>query len=345
MKNPHFDSLEFSLGLYGQTPQELCFKAKNAKQALQWQKLLRSRLTRLMGGFPASKVPLQARVLASKNMGSYTKETVLFETQAHLTAYGYFLKPKGFRSPGPSVVCLPGHGRGVDSIVGQDEHGRYRAFGQWGEYQADFALQCVSQGLAVFALEQLGFGYRRDPAAMGRGPAGSSCQPASGSALLLGQTMMAWRVYDLIRTVDYLLTRPEVDKKRIGVMGISGGGATALFGAALDTRIRLAMVSGYFNTFRDSIFSLSHCMDNYVPGLLRVAEMPDIAGLIAPRALFVESGSKDDIFPVAATQAAYKQTKKIFQRLGADSRLGMELFPEEHSFWGKQSFPFIKKNL
>jgi len=66
----------------------------------------------------------------------------------------------------------------------------------------------------------------------------------------------------------------------------------ALFSAALEPRIRAAMVSGYLNTFRDSVFSLSHCIDNYVPGILNWAEMYDIAGLIAPRPLFAESGER-----------------------------------------------------
>ena len=82
-------------------------------------------------------------------------------------------------------------------------------------------------------------------------------------------------------------------------MGISGGG-THLFSAALDPRIRVAMVSGYLNTFRDSVGSLAHCIDNYVPGILNWAEQYDVAGLIAPRALFANR-RKDNIFPIAAS--------------------------------------------
>ena len=70
------------------------------------------------------------------------------------------------------------------------------------------------------------------------------------------------------------------------------------------------MISGYLNTFRDSILSLSHCIDNYVPGILNWAEMYDVAGLIAPRPLFAESGEKDDIFPVAASRASFARVKK-----------------------------------
>ena len=95
--------------------------------------------------------------------------------------------------------------------------------------------------------------------------------------------MIGWRVHDVMRTIDWIGTRKELDVSRVGCMGISGGGTCTLFSAALEPRIRAAMVSGYLNTFRDSVFSLSHCIDNYIPGILNWAEMYDVAGLIAPR--------------------------------------------------------------
>ena len=157
--------------------------------------------------------------------------------------------------------------------------------------------------------------------------------------------MIAWRVYDVMRAVDYLSEREEVDPKRIGCMGISGGGTITFFASALERRIKAAVVSGYFNTFKDSILSISHCMDNYVPGVLRYAEMYDIAGLIAPRPLFVESGTKDDIFPVEATRDSFGKAKRIYQAFGAQDRLGMEIFEGEHSFHGVGAFPFLKRWL
>src|SRR6185503_7834308 len=104
---------------------------------------------------------------------------------------------------------------------------------------------------AVLALEPLGFGRRRDAAARAKGPETSSCQPAAGAALLLGETMLGWRVRDAMAAVTILRRTPAVDPRRIGIMGISGGGTVSLFTAALDTRIAAAVVSGYFNSFRD----------------------------------------------------------------------------------------------
>ena len=159
--------------------------------------------------------------------------------------------------PHPAMICVPGHGRGVDDIVGIDENGRDRT--ERVTYQFDFAVQ-AELGMAAVAIEPLGFGCRRDPAARKTCPDRSSCQPAAGAALLLGQTMIAWRVFDVMRTIDWIETRSDLDAKRIGCMGISGGGTCTMFSAALEPRIGVAFVSGYLNTFRDSIFSLSHCM-------------------------------------------------------------------------------------
>ena len=173
----------------------------------------------------------------------------------------------------------------------------------------------------------------------------SSCQPVAGAALMLGQTMIGWRVYDVMRTIDWIETRKELDAGRVGCMGISGGGTCTLFSAALEPRIRAAMVSGYLNTFRDSVGSLAHCIDNYVPGILNWAEMHDIAGLTAPRPLFVESGQKDDIFPIAASIESFNHVREIYRVFGTADRIEQEVFPGEHSFWGKRGIPFLARQL
>jgi hypothetical protein len=104
-------------------------------------------------------------------------------------------------------------------------------------------------------------------------------------------------------------------------------------------------VSGYLNTFRDSILSLSHCMDNYVPGILNWCEMYDVAGLIAPRPLFIESGDKDNIFPIEASRESYKRVKRVYESMNAGEAVAQEVFEGEHSFHGKLGIPFLKKAL
>jgi hypothetical protein len=86
-------------------------------------------------------------------------------------------------------------------------------------------------------------------------------------------------------------------------------------------------------------------MDNFVPGILEWAEMHDVAGLIAPRPFFAESGEKDNIFPIEAAQASFSHVRRIYDVFGAADRIEHDVFPGEHSFWGKRGVPFLVKHL
>jgi dienelactone hydrolase len=343
-REPDFDTLTYSRNAYTENEPALAFHANTPKEARDWQRKLRRKLGQLLGGFPRQRCPLAVRSLQVDDFDGYTREHVVFQSRRRMSVFGYFLTPKHRPDGGlPAVLCLHGHGRGVDDIVGIAEDESQRK--EYGEYQNDFALQCVDRGYAVLAIEQLGFGRRRDQKSKQGGAGSSSCQPASGAALLLGQTMIGWRVYDGIRSLDYLSTRKEVDPSRIAAMGISGGGTTTFHLAAVDRRVAAAVVSGYFNTFKDSILSISHCMDNYVPGILQYAEMYDLAGLIAPRGLFAESGTRDNIFPYRATKRAVGKAKAIYKVFGCPEKIGLEVFEGEHSFHGKGAFEFLERWL
>jgi hypothetical protein len=109
--------------------------------------------------------------------------------------------------------------------------------------------------------------------------------------------------------------------------------------------VKAGVVSAYFNTFRDSIVQISHCPDNYVPGLLRDVELYDVAGLVAPRALFVESGEGDRIFPVAGFRTAVGKARAMYGVLGAPDAFGSEVHPGGHEFHGVGAFAFLDRAL
>jgi dienelactone hydrolase len=343
LQGRQLDPIAYSRERYAAAPRQLKFDATTRDDAAAWQAKLRTKLTDLLGGFPAERAPLRPAIVEVREFPGYRREKVLFDTRAGLSAVAYVLVPRDAAAPLATVVCVPGHGRGVDDIVGIDEKGQDRT--DKSGYQHDFALQAVEAGLAVVAIEPIAFGARRDPITARKGLGTNACQPAAGGALLLGETMIGWRVWDVMRTIDYIAARPELDANRVGLMGISGGGTVTLFGAALDPRVKAALVSGYLNTFRDSVGSLSHCMDNYVPGILNWAEMHDIAGLIAPRPLFAESGEQDNIFPIQASVESFDHVRAIYRVFGAEDRVEHEVFPAEHSFWGKRGVPFLARHL
>lgn len=338
-----FDPVAWSRLRYQEMPRQLRFTARNAADARAWQKKLRPKVVSLLGGFPSKRPPIQARILETRDFPAYTREAIVFESRPGLSVFGYLLKPKKASAPPPVALCIPGHGRGVDDIVGVNDKGGDRI--KKAGYQADFAIQAVEHGMAAFALEPLAFGCRRGAEAKKRGLGQSSCQPSAGAAMLFGETMIGWRVFDMMRSIDYLETRPDVDASRIGCIGISGGGTATLFGAAVEPRINAVLVSGYLCTFYDCILSLAHCIDNYVPGILQWAEMSDVAGLIAPRPFFAESGDADDIFPVDATRQAFAELKRVYDTLGAAAACSHQIFSGPHEFHGKGGLPFLAKHL
>jgi dienelactone hydrolase len=343
LEDRRFDPVAFSRDLYASAPRRLRFQAHTRPEAEQWQRELAAKLTELVGGFPTARAPLRPQVLESRSVAAYRREKVVFDSRPGVSVLAYVLTPSRATPRLPVMICVPGHGRGVDDIVGIDDQGRDRT--DKGGYQHDFALQVVEAGLAAVAIEPIGFGCRRDALNAQRGLAQKGCEPIAGGALMLGQTLIGWRVWDIMRTLDYVATRPELDAGRTGCMGISGGGTATLFAAALEPRLKVAMVSGYLNTFRDSIGSLAHCVDNYVPGILNWAEMHDVAGLVAPRPLFVESGEKDRIFPVQASVESFRAVREIYKVFGAEDRVEQEVFPDEHTFWGKRGIPFVVGQL
>lgn len=341
----HRDSLQYSLWRYAQAERRLKFPIDLPAEWPIWQRTARSKLTELIGlphSVDDARPALHVHYEPAVSRPGYARQWVQFETRPGMQAVGWLLVPDKLVGPRPAMICLPGHGRGIDEIVGLDEDAHDNDNVQ--SYQHNFAIQCVRQGYVTFALEMIGFGHRRDPAACNRGAESSSCMPAAGAALMLGETMVGWRVWDVIRSIDFLTGHSDVDSSRIGLMGISGGGTVASYAAALDQRVSCTMLSGSFSTFRDSIFVVMHCIDNYVPGILNWFEVADLAAMIAPRLLFCESGSEDDIFPENGVRKAFAETVETYNAMNAVENIALDVFQAGHVFDGHVGFSWIKSH-
>jgi dienelactone hydrolase len=150
---------------------------------------------------------------------------------------------------------------------------------------------------------------------------------------------------DALRLADYLETRPDLDTTRLGAMGISGGGMHTLFSVCVDTRIRACVISGYFCPWKDSIFNVNHCACNFVPGLHRFGEIHDLAGLLAPRPLLVEAGTRDPIFPLDGVKDAVERTRRIYRVFNAETEVETDIFEGRHSISGQRAYAFLKEKL
>ena len=153
---------------------------------------------------------------------------------------------------------------------------------------------------------------------------------------MLGKSLVGMRVRDGMRLVDYLATRrrPTQPARRDGHLRRRDAD---LLPHLLDTRIRPAVVSGYYSSFRDSILAMHHCTCNFVPGILHIGEMSDLVGLIVPRPMLVEAGTRDPIFPIQVVRASVAR-REVCAVLGGDPAKDVELdeFEGRHSISGRQ---------
>ena len=322
------------------------FRSANIAEARRWQRSAGAALSRLIGFQDGSSVGLTPRVLERVDKGDYVREKILLRTAAHTLMPVYLLLPKGAARPGV-VLAFAGHGYGVKDIVGLWEDGSERH--EPDGYHKDFAVALCRHGLAVAAPEISCFGERQTDfscldAELGQ-PTPSTCAHTAALAAHLGGSALGLRVRDARRLVDYLLTRRDLDAARLGAMGISGGGMHALFSAALDRRIGACVISGYFCTFRDSILAMHHCPCNFVPGLHAFGEMHDLAGLVAPRPMLIEAGSRDGIFPIASVRQAVKNARKVYGVFGASDAIETDYFEGRHQVSGRREYDFLAEKL
>ncbi len=329
--------------MYEDTKPMYAFAARNKEEWSEWRKDLKQQFIADLGGFPVHPAELSPRIIEETACDGYIRQRVVITTYAGLEMPMYVLKPVGMASDRfPAVIACHGHGYGSKEIAGLLPDGVKPLVEP--TYQQQFAVELVKQGVIVCAPEILGFGDRRI-ASETKNNAQNSCHRIATFLLQMGQSIAGHRVYETLRAIDYLCERPDVDPERIGCMGISGGGLVAGFAAAFDERIQAAAISGYVNTFKASILSIHHCVDNYIPGLNRHAEMPDIIGMIAPRPLLVESGTLDNIFPIAATLKACEQIHGIYRLLGKAENFETDIFEGGHRINGKKAYSWMVRNL
>jgi dienelactone hydrolase len=253
----------------------------------------RRELLDMLGLDPLPKrTPLQARTTGTIERPAYRIEKVVFQSSPGLYVTGNFYVPKEVARPGPTVLYLCGH-----SPHPQGAKTQYQDRAQW------FA----AHGYAVLVLDTLEF-------AEVAGPHHGTHNLNLWHWLSLGYTPAGVEVWNAIRALDYLATRPEVDMQRIGLTGISGGGAMTWYTAAVDDRIAVAAPSCSTFTYGSQAehwLAAGQCDCIYYHNTYGW-DFPGVAALIAPRPLIILSGQKDTIFPPDGYHAAYRRAKRVY---------------------------------
>lgn len=311
--------------------------AYDGGDVVAWQNRLRRKLRSLLGYASGPKTPLNVQQIWRRAHPLGIIEKIVFTSEPFADVPAYVCLPKNARPPYTFMICLQGHSTGMHVSIGVQRDDETQPFDSPGD--RDFALGCMARGIAALCIEQRSFGERREQMQQKVSPHG--CHDAAMQALLVGKTLISERVYDVDRGIDYLATRGDADMRRIGVMGNSGGGTITIYAAALLPRLAFAMPSCAFCTFRDSIGSIYHCADNYVPGILTVADMGDVLGLFAPRPAVVVAGRDDDIFPLGSVQTAFAQLHRIYAAAGAADACRLVIGAGGHRFYADDAWPVM----
>ena len=315
---------------------KLAWCAKTLREHEAWHRRFASRLRQLVGRQPAA-VPLRADWADKQETEAFTRHKVYIQSEEDYWMPAYFFVPKNISGVVPAIVCLHGHSGIYPYIREGNEHQRAMCR----ELELDFAHFFAEHGYVTLAPIQRG--WDETAASVDRNEKG--CQRMVLNSFLIGMTPIGLRCWDASRLVDFLQTQECVDSTQIGVAGLSGGGMVALFWAALERRVRIAMVAGYYCTFKDSIYSIYHCLCNCVPHMLEWGEMRDIGALIAPRPLLVISGKKDPIFPIKATRQAYSELEEVYDLLGAGQNLEKDFFDGPHAWSNRKTLAFLGKHF
>ena len=288
-----------------------------------WRARLLPELREQLGPFPDEAFPLNPQIVSTESHDKITVHKVIYHSREDAPIPAYLSIPKGATAKTPAVLCIHGHvPGGKESVISGD-----------GQFGAPYGRDLAEQGVITLCPDNAGMGERAHPS--------GGCDFLWRRLNYLGYDLTGYRVCDLMRGVDYLQSLPEVDENRIGIAGLSGGCWLGIVHAALDERVSAAVLSGYFTTFAQTSW-FGHCICHHPKGIGELCEMPDIAGLIAPRPIFVEWGTEDVSRPV---HPAFEMAQGIYRAANAGNQITLQEFDAGHLFSGQQSLPWLVQTL
>lgn len=348
-----------SQAVHGQFPLSFLNPCFDTLQS--WKKSARGKLLELLHYAPPACDPT-AETIERVDCGDYVREKVLFNTTPDVRVPAFVLVPKHAQKPAPAIVALHDHGGfylwGKEKIVEMsDEHPLLGEFKRQCYGGKSIATELVRQGYLVAVIDMFYWGERRmllddDPTDWRERPASLTRERiqafnarAGQSEQLVGRTIYAagftWpgvMFWDDVRTVDYLLTRSDVDQLRIGCVGLSVGGLRSCHLAALDERIRAAVVVGWMASFpwqlkKHVLNTIGHT--KIVPGLYRHLDYPDVASLAMPTPLLVINGGQDGLFNQDGVRTSFDKLAACYTKAGVPDHCCTRLYDTPHEFNGE----------
>ncbi len=316
----------------------LHFDGRNKQDWEEWRTRFRRNLVKDLGPTP-EPLPLEVEVLEHTQLDGYTREKIIFNPDPFSSIPAYILTPDGAdaENPAPAVLCAHGHGIGKDGAVGVVD-----------DYQKQYAVELTKRGFVTLAPDWRCFGERKDRDAWVRRPSRDGCNVAYLAFGYFGYQLLRLNISDGQRCLDYLQSRPEVDRNRLGCMGCSFGGTMTTYISALDHRVKAAVIVCYLSTLTDALNDRGRgntCGSQFMFGLRKAGDIADVAGLIAPRACMAQIGSDDMCFIEADALQAFKQVEKIYAASGRSDRLVLDHFQGEHEINLETGIEFLQERL
>ena len=303
-----------------------------------WRTSARAKLCELIGldKFAKCDPDLQFEGELDREGGKEFRFT--FQSEEGYRVPFHLCLPDGVENP-PVIITLQGHSTGMHISLGRPKFAGDEETIAGGD--RDFARQVVARGQAALTIDQRAFGER------GGTEKGPQCFESAMTALLMGRTTTAERVWDIMRLIDLLKSdfADKVDTDCICIMGNSGGGTTTTYVAALEDRIALAMPSCAVSTYKDSIGAMHHCACNYIPHIAEFFDMGDLLCMAAPKPFVQVNGVKDDIFPIEGAKQMVENGKKAYAVFGAEDKLVHVIGAAGHRFYADDAWPVVHKIL
>lgn len=295
-------------------------KIRTKNDVLKLKTIVRRKLAQSFGQLP-EKTPLNPKVTGRFERSHYTVEKIIFESRPSLLVTANLYVPKGKQGPFPCVLGACGH-----SAVGKSEP----------NYQF-FAQGLATKGYLVLIYDPLSQGERiQYPVKEGLIHPRGCCQEHNmmGNQMsLIGEFFGKWRLWDGIRALDYLLSRPEADQARVGVTGNSGGGTLTTYLNAFDDRFTMAAPNCFVTTYLCNLENeLPADSEQIPPNIIKYGlDMADFFVAQIPRPVIL-LGQHNDFFDRRGLIKTYEELKRLYVIIGAGENIKLFIGPGEHVY-------------